>query len=286
VARKFNRCGPQVVCLQGALDYYNPRSNWIARCITIEYASWIRIVLPGLARLGLVLPLGGTTLFIRRDALERLGRWDAHNVTEDADLGVRICRAGLRTEMVRTTTYEEANCRPWPWIKQRSRWLKGFMMTYLVHMRSPRRLLINLGWKRFIGFNAFFLGTAGQFLLAPFLWSFWLLLLGFGHPGQAYFPAWLLLMMLGVQILYEATSAIIGTFAALRSRRPWLLAWIPTMPLYFPLGAAAGYKALYELMRRPFFWDKTQHGQAGEDPAPARSPVNCRAGPRPASDGS
>lgn len=121
VARRFHQAGEEVACLQGVLDYYNPRANWIARCFTIEYASWFRVIMPGLERLGLVLPLGGTTMFIRRAALEALGRWDAHNVTEDADLGVRIARAGLKTEMLDTTTYEEANCRPWPWVRQRSR---------------------------------------------------------------------------------------------------------------------------------------------------------------------
>ena len=89
VARRFQTAPPDVVCLQGVLDYYNPRQNWLARCFTIEYATWFRLMLPGLARLGFAIPLGGTTLYFRRDVLEELGGWDAHNVTEDADLGFR-----------------------------------------------------------------------------------------------------------------------------------------------------------------------------------------------------
>jgi cellulose synthase/poly-beta-1,6-N-acetylglucosamine synthase-like glycosyltransferase len=100
----------------------------------------------------MVLPLGGTTLFFRRHILEELGGWDAHNVTEDADLGVRLARKGYKTELVSTVTYEEANCKAWPWVKQRSRWLKGFLITYFVHMRRPRRLLSDLGLRRFFGF--------------------------------------------------------------------------------------------------------------------------------------
>ncbi|MEO1362543.1 MAG: glycosyltransferase, partial [Pseudomonadota bacterium] len=131
---RFAQAGPRTACLQGILDYYNSRQNWLARCFTIEYAAWWRLVLPGVARLGLVLPLGGTTLFFRREILEELGGWDAHNVTEDADLGIRLARAGYVTELIPTVTMEEANCHPWAWIKQRSRWIKGFLITYFVHM--------------------------------------------------------------------------------------------------------------------------------------------------------
>ncbi|MCG7860705.1 glycosyltransferase, partial [Flavihumibacter sediminis] len=93
-------------CLQGVLDYYNPRTNWLSRAFTIEYATWFRIVLPGMAQMGFAVPLGGTTVFFRRSALESLGGWDAHNVTEDADLGIRLARRGFRTELLDTVTRE------------------------------------------------------------------------------------------------------------------------------------------------------------------------------------
>ena len=108
--------------------------------------------MPSIARLGFVIPLGGTTLFFRREALEKVQGWDAHNVTEDADLGFRLARFGYRTELIPTVTYEEATCRPWAWIRQRSRWLKGFMVTYFVHMRRPRQLMADLGPRKFWGF--------------------------------------------------------------------------------------------------------------------------------------
>jgi cellulose synthase/poly-beta-1,6-N-acetylglucosamine synthase-like glycosyltransferase len=138
VVTRFDQSPDNVVCLQGILDFYNPRENWISRCFIIDYATWWRVVLPGIAKLEFVIPLGGTTLFFKRNALEQLGRWDAHNVTEDADLGVRLARHGYVTELIPTVTYEEANCRPWRWVRQRSRWLKGFMITYCVHMKNLR----------------------------------------------------------------------------------------------------------------------------------------------------
>ncbi|MBI6630546.1 glycosyltransferase [Pontibaca salina] len=264
----FATVPPDVVCLQGVLDYYNPRTNWLARCFTIEYSAWFRIVLQGIARLGLVVPLGGTTLFFRRDVLEQLGGWDAHNVTEDADLGVRLCRAGYRTEMLQSTTYEEANCRPWPWVKQRSRWLKGFMVTYLVHMRNPARLLSDLGLWRFLGVQAFFIGTLSQFLLAPVLWSFWLILLGLPHPMKDTFSPALVATVSAMFIAVEGVSIVIGLISVSRRERRFLMPYVPTLVLYFPLGCIAAYKALYELLFRPFYWDKTQHGQAAPDTPP------------------
>ncbi|WP_336509521.1 glycosyltransferase [Ruegeria lacuscaerulensis] len=264
----FAQAKEDVVCLQGVLDYYNPRTNWRSRGFTIEYNSWFRVVLQGIARLGLVVPLGGTTFFFRRDKLLELGGWDAHNVTEDADLGVRLSRAGYRTEMVDTTTYEEANFRAWPWVRQRSRWLKGFMVTYLVHMRAPLRLLKDLGPLRFFGVQAFFLGTVGQFLLAPVLWLFWLSTFGIPSLLDTIIPNTLMTVLLFLFISAEITNAVVGMIAVSARERRFLMPWVPTMPLYFPLGVLAAYKALWELAINPFFWDKTQHGQAGEETLP------------------
>lgn len=260
VVHRFGQVDDDVVCLQGVLDFYNPRTNWLARCFTIEYSSWFRVILPGISQMGLVVPLGGTTLFFKRDKLEQLGGWDAHNVTEDADLGMRLCRAGYRTEMINTVTEEEANCRLWPWVKQRSRWLKGFMVTYLVHMRRPRALLRDLGVLRFLSFQAFFLGTLSQFLLAPVLWSFWLILSGQPHPVQTLVPASVVLGIGALFVMTEALSMGVGALAVSRPERRFLIPWVLTLPLYFPLGTLAAYKALYELVVKPFYWDKTQHG--------------------------
>jgi len=263
VVERFARAPDDVVCLQGVLDYYNPRTNWRSRCFTIEYCSWFRVILPGIARLGLVVPLGGTTFFFRRDKLIELGGWDAHNVTEDADLGVRLYRAGYRTELIPTTTFEEANFRAWPWIKQRSRWLKGFMVTYLVHMRAPLRLLRELGIWRFIGVQAFFLGTLGQFLLAPVMWLFWLVY--FDIPLLPALSPALVLTASAIFIGAEFINMLAGLIAVSSRDRSFLIPWVPTMMLYFPLGVIAAYKALWELAVDPFFWDKTQHGQAAEE---------------------
>lgn len=260
VVARFQRSGPDVACLQGMLDYYNPRTNWLSRCFTIEYAGWFRLVLPGLARLGLVVPLGGTTLFFRRDVLDSLGAWDAHNVTEDADLGIRLARHGYRTELIGTVTMEEANCRTLPWIKQRSRWIKGYMMTWAVHMRAPRQLWRQLGPRGFLGFQVLFLGTIAQFLLAPLLWSFLVLTFAFPHPLSAVLPAAAIWIIAGTFFLSEAANIFIGALGLGRTSHGLSLLWVLTLKVYYPLASLAAYKGLLELATRPFYWDKTTHG--------------------------
>jgi len=268
VVDHFHSRGPEVACLQGVLDFYNARTNWLARCFTVEYASWFRVILPGLARLGLPVPLGGTTLFFRRRALESLGGWDAHNVTEDADLGLRLARHGFRTEFLDSVTEEEANCRAWPWVRQRSRWLKGYAMTWTAHMRRPYQLWRQLGGRGFLGVQLLFLGTLSQFMLAPLLWSFWGLAFGWGHPLAAMLPhggmTALFIAFLMAELVNLGVSALGLSFAGKRG----LVVWVPTLHLYFPLASLASYKAVWEMAVKPFFWDKTRHGlygRTGED---------------------
>ncbi len=260
VVTRFQDAPGHVACLQGVLDYYNPRANWLSRCFTIEYATWWRVILPGIARLGLVLPLGGTTLFFRRGALEDLCAWDAHNVTEDADLGIRLARRGYVTELIATVTYEEANCRVWPWIKQRSRWLKGFLITWLVHMRSPRALLRDLGLMRFLGVQALLLATFAQFACAPLLWSFWLILAGVEHPVATTLGSPVAHFMVAFFVASELLSLGISLTAVSGRQHRHLMIWVFTLPLYFPMAALSAYKALKELVLAPFYWDKTEHG--------------------------
>lgn len=260
VAAHFAQAGPEVACVQGVLDFYNARTNWLSRCFTVEYATWFRVILPGYERMGLTVPLGGTTLFFRRDAIEELGGWDAHNVTEDADLGIRLARHGYRTELLHTVTEEEANCRLWPWVKQRSRWLKGYAMTYAMHMQHPRKLLRDLGPWRFFGVQALFLGALSQFVLAPFLWSFWLFPLGLPHPMRAVLPHDLVIVLGAIFLLSEAITVAAGMVATSTPKHKWLWPWVPTLHFYYPLATLAALKGLWEMVSKPYYWDKTAHG--------------------------
>ena len=233
VVSRFQDAPDNVACLQGVLDYYNAKTNWISRCFAIEYATWWRMILPGVARLGLVIPLGGTTLFFHRSILEELCGWDAHNVTEDADLGIRLARRGYVTELIPTVTFEEANCRAWPWVKQRSRWLKGFLITWLVHMRTPRQLIRDLGFVRFLGVQTLLLATFTQFALAPLLWSFWLLPTGFQHPVSLTLGYPIAVAMASFFIFAELVNLAISLVAVSRREHQHLILYATAL---FPHG--------------------------------------------------
>ncbi len=265
VVARFAAAPPEVACLQGVLDFYNPHANWLSRMFTVEYATWFRLVLPGLARLGFALPLGGTTVYFRRAALEAAGGWDAHNVTEDADLGIRLARHGYRTELLSTVTLEEANNRLWPWVRQRSRWLKGYMMTWAAHSRHPLRLRRDLGTWKCLGMQLLFLGAVLQALLAPLLWSFWLILAGLPHPALAHLGTPGFGALVALFLASEGVTLAVALMAVARSRHRGLKRWVPTLALYFPLTVAAAWKAAWELLRAPFYWDKTAHGASPPD---------------------
>jgi cellulose synthase/poly-beta-1,6-N-acetylglucosamine synthase-like glycosyltransferase len=210
--------------------------------------------------MGFAIPLGGTTLFFRRDILAAIGGWDAHNVTEDADLGLRLVRRGYQTQLLDSTTFEEANCRALPWVKQRSRWIKGYIMTYAAHMRQPRRLLADLGAWRFFGFQMMFAGSVLQALLAPFLVALWMVAFGmidlslFGINGT--WPR----TAAGAGLLCEVAMILVSYLGLQRAGQPLTPLWIPTMIAYHALASLAAYKAVYEVLTKPFYWDKTAHG--------------------------
>jgi len=260
IAAQFAAAPPQVGALQGHLDFYNSRRNWLSRCFSIEYAIWFRVLLRGMQRLGMPLPLGGTTVFFRRGALEAVGAWDAHNVTEDADLGMRLARRGYRTEVAATTTWEEANFRTLPWIRQRARWLKGYAMTWTTHMRRPAALWRDLGPAGFLGFQVLLLGGLTAYLATPLFWCLWLGYWGFdlalfdrGTP--ALWGGFFASMLIGQTVMLSVAARAVWA----RGRRH-LLATIPILALYWPLGAIAAYRAVLEIFTRPFYWDKTEHG--------------------------
>lgn len=261
VAEHFRSAPSEVATIQCQLTFFNARENWITRCFQIEYAIWFDVLLRGWERLGLPVPLGGTSVYFRASALRDLGGWDAHNVTEDADLGMRLARNGLKTAVVTSTTQEEANCRMLPWIRQRSRWLKGFMMTWLCHMRDPRQLLRDLGPAGFFGFQVLFLGGAASYLAMPLFWASltMMVLTGQSVYGSA-MPDWALATLGVVLVLGQAIMLISAVLALGRRGQRSMVGWVPTLVFYWTLGAAAAWKAVIELVFAPYYWDKTKHG--------------------------
>jgi cellulose synthase/poly-beta-1,6-N-acetylglucosamine synthase-like glycosyltransferase len=261
VVATFRRSPPNTACLQCRLNYYNASENWLTRMFTLDYALWFDQVLPGLERLGMPIPLGGTSNHFRIDVLRELHAWDPFNVTEDADLGIRIGQKGYRVGVVDSTTYEEASCRTGQWLGQRSRWIKGYMQTLLVHTRRPLHLMRSAGPLGFLGFVFFVGGTVLAGLLNPVFWLFYAIWLAASAATvDVIFPQSLLLLCLFNLLAGNGAFTYLIMLAPIR--RGWLelIPFSFTLFAYWVLISLAAYKALWQLLRHPFFWEKTQHG--------------------------
>ena len=250
-----------VVCLQAALGYHNFQQNRITKWFTVEYLTWFTHFLPGLVAMGAPLPLGGTSNHMRIEALRELGGWDPFNVTEDADLGLRLHRAGMRTMVLESTTDEEANSDFVNWVKQRSRWYKGYFQTWLVHMRHPAKLWRQTGWRGVVGVNLFVGGTPALAALNPIFWLMtviwfvakphWILAL---FPGPLYFPAMICWVFGNLAVVY------MGIYSIRLANREDLLGSALTVPVYWVMMSVAAVKAFVQLFQAPTFWEKTVHG--------------------------
>jgi glycosyltransferase XagB len=262
-ARRFAKAGPELACLQAQLTFFNPNENWLARQFTAEYAMLFGRLLPVLADHRLPLPLGGTSNHFRTDMLRAVGGWDPFNVTEDADLGLRLARHGYETGTLDSLTYEEANTSLPNWMRQRARWLKGFLATWLVHMRDPARLMRELGPAGFWTAQAVTIGVFASALLHPLclVATFVLLVLYPVLPAGAG-PA--VIAIAGVNLLVFIAGYVLGialTRDALRLRG--IFGWrgtLATMPLYWLLMSGAAWLALWQFITAPFHWNKTEHG--------------------------
>jgi cellulose synthase/poly-beta-1,6-N-acetylglucosamine synthase-like glycosyltransferase len=261
VVATFRRAPLNTACLQCRLSYYNASENWLTRMFTLDYALWFDQMLPGLERLGMPIPLGGTSNHFKTAVLRELCAWDPFNVTEDADLGIRIGQKGYRVGVVDSTTFEEASCRPGQWIRQRSRWIKGYMQTLLVHSRRPIHLVRSLGPLGFLGFVFFIGGTVIAGLLNPIFWALYLVWLMFSITGfDPVFPQLLLFVCLFNLLAGNGAFIYLSMLAPIR--RGWLdlIPYSLTVAGYWVLISIAAYKGLWQLLRNPFYWEKTQHG--------------------------
>lgn len=257
----FERSPPTVACIQSRLNFYNPRHNLLTRWFTAEYSAWFDLCLPGLAAMRAVVPLGGTSNHFVTDVLRSLLGWDAYNVTEDCDLGVRLCRAGYCTRMLETTTWEEACGDLGFWIRQRTRWQKGYIQTWFVHMRNPWRLLRELGLRNYLHFHLLIGGVIVSSLINPIFWAmalFWFCArparVGLLFPGPVFALGALCLFVGNFVFVYVH---LLGCYR----RRYDDLVWAALLtPAYWVMMSYSGWRAFVQFFTKPFYWEKTQHG--------------------------
>ena len=255
----------RLACVQARLTIDNSADSWLTRMFTAEYSGLFDVFLPGISAWRLPLPLGGSSNHFRASVLRAVGAWDPFNVTEDADLGMRLARLGYRTDMISSSTYEEAPARFATWTRQRTRWFKGWMQTWLVHMRQPLRLMREMGIASFVVFQLVVGGTVLAALVhllfaAALVWD-----LGV-HAAEWKNKATADLVLAGLHGTTLVTGYVISAalgLIGLARRRVGGCAWaLALMPVYWLLLSIAAWRALLHLIVKPYRWEKTEHGLA------------------------
>jgi cellulose synthase/poly-beta-1,6-N-acetylglucosamine synthase-like glycosyltransferase len=261
-AARLLATNPRLGCVQARLNVLNAGETWLTRQFAIEYTVLFDCLLPTLQRLRLPVPLGGTSNHFSRTVLEEVGAWDPFNVTEDADLGIRLARSGWDVKVLASTTWEEAPANFTSWRNQRTRWLKGWMQTYLVHMRQPLRTARDLGWFPFFGLQVLMGGVILSALVHPWFYAViaWEAaygpLISLRHDTLSNAVKWIGITNL---VLGYVSGVALGCVAVAERGRLKLAGWAIFMPVYWLLISLAAYRALFQLVTTPYSWEKTHH---------------------------
>ncbi len=261
----FERLRKQnIICLQAKLNYYNPEQNLLTRFFTAEYSLWFDVILPGMHSINAPIPLGGTSNHFRVQDLKLLSGWDPFNVTEDCDLGMRLTKFGYRTMILDSTTYEEANSDVANWFRQRSRWIKGYIQTYLVHMRSPQEFLSDWNNPNLLFFQFIVGGKVLSLIINPIMWMTTIVYFALRATAGSFIES----LFIGPVFYIGMTALVVGNFMYLyyymignAKREQWsLIKYCYLIPVYWLMMSLAAWKAFYQIMVKPHYWEKTVHG--------------------------
>ena len=260
----FKKLGEKTICVQAKLNFYNPHQNILTRVFTAEYSLWFDLILPGMQSIQGPIPLGGTSNHFRTKDIAFMNGWDAFNVTEDCDLGIRLAKHGYTTAIIDSTTLEEANSHFWNWYAQRSRWIKGYIQTYLVHMRNPKQFIERGKHYDLLAFQFIVGGKILSMFINPLMWMITIIYFVFrpfvGEFIESFFPS---------VILYVGVfSFIVGNFlylyyymiACAKRGHYDLIKYVYVVPFYWLMMSFASWRAVYEMVVKPHYWAKTLHG--------------------------
>lgn len=260
----FKKGGKQVVCIQAKLNFYNPHQNLLSRMFTAEYSLWFDLVLTGLQSINAPIPLGGTSNHFQTAKLKMLKGWDSFNVTEDCDLGMRLVKAGYKTAIVDSITLEEANSSYRNWIKQRSRWIKGYMQSYLVHSRNLSDFAKRKRDMHFFSFQLIVGGKVLSMFVNPMMWtitlSYFLLRAHIGTFIESFFPAWVLYMGVFSLVIGNFLYVYYYMIGCAKHGHDDLVKYVFLVPFYWLFMSMAAWLAVYKLITAPHHWAKTKHG--------------------------
>lgn len=260
----FRQLPKNYVCLQASLTYYNKDENWITKMFYCEYSMWFNFLIMGLARNKLPIPLGGTSNHFKIDALRGFGGWDPYCITEDCEIGLKIAAAGGEIGHLPSYTYEEAVNAPWAWIRQRTRWLSGYLYTFFRYAFKSKTIYEKKGLKAFLVVFIFIFGTPIFSLVTLplyilfFSWMFfdpiWMREL-FPYPFT-WWISWVCLIF--------GNASIVGfhVYAVWRKGERMLSLWGLTLPIYWILHSVAALRAVWHYIFDRHSWSKTSHGKS------------------------
>lgn len=254
---------PNVACFQSRLDHYNSHQNIITKLFNAEFSFYYDLFLPGLSALGFPLSLSGHSTHFRKEVISRIGAWDPYNVAEDCDLGIRLQRMGFGVGVLNSLSQEEATSGLKSWIMQRTRWMKGFIQTSIVHLRHPLRFKNEIGgWGNFF---AFLLTVPGTVLINVFNLLYWTLLLLWvtTHSSiiQTLFPSAILYLSVASFVIGNVIFTYLNLIGSYKRRRYELVKYSLLSPFYWVLLAIAGMRAFIQIVIKPHHWEKTKHGE-------------------------
>ena len=256
----FQRGGSKIKCIQAKLNFYNPHQNTLTKVFTAEYSLWFDLVLTGLQSINAPIPLGGTSNHFRKADIISLKGWDPFNATEDADLGMRIVKGGYRTAIINSETYEEANSEMKNWFFQRTRWIKGYMQTYLVHMRKPN----DFSFAHLLTFQLVVGGKVTSMLINPLMWILTIIYFTmrskYGSTIDSFFPTPIFYMGVFSLVCGNFLYMYYYMIGAAKRRQFGIIKYVLAVPLYWLGMSAAAYIAGFNLLVNPHYWSKTKHG--------------------------
>ncbi|MEK7070368.1 MAG: glycosyltransferase family 2 protein, partial [Patescibacteria group bacterium] len=260
----FEMVDKKVVCLQAKLNFYNPRHNILTRIFTAEYSLWFDLVLTGMQSIETPIPLGGTSNHFRVKDLRNLHAWDAFNVTEDADLGIRLSKKGYRTAILDSITLEEANSHFLNWIHQRTRWIKGYLQTYFVHTRNLSQFETSTRKHQRYTFQLVIGTKILSTLINPLMWATTITYFAFrpvaGKLIESFFPTPVFYMGVFCLVFGNFLYLYYYMIGCAKRNHYDLIKYAYFVPFYWLTMSYAGWLAVVSLIRQPHYWHKTVHG--------------------------
>jgi len=260
----FNQSAVNVKCVQAKLNYYNPHQNILTRLFTAEYSLWFDLVLTGLQSINALIPLGGTSNHFKTRDLRLMNGWDGFNVTEDCDLGIRLVQRGFVTALLDSTTLEEANSDYMNWLHQRSRWIKGYMVSYFVHMRNPKIFFTKANFRHFIALQFNVGGKILSLFINPLMWAitigYFAARTTFGPIVESFFPPVVFYMAVVCLVCGNFLYTFYYMIGCAKREHYEIIKYIYLVPIYWLWMSVAAWYALYKLIVAPHHWAKTKHG--------------------------